>query len=169
MANEGKHSLDFPVVLASRAGDDRERALAAEGFHAVNFCPDDSAFGLWSFPSGRGTGSPWSSLVPVAPSGSTTNGVSQLQRLITAAAKSQSLVGGETALHDITLSRLRSLVDAARPVPIITIGIGDGADIPALRQISAVTGGKTYAVKNPAQVRDVFLDAMVQRQCRPNC
>jgi Ca-activated chloride channel family protein len=67
------------------------------------------------------------------------------------------------------LTRLRSLVDAAHPVPIITIGVGDQADIPTLKQISAVTGGKAYAVRNPADVRGVFVDAMLQRECRPNC
>ena len=55
------------------------------------------------------------------------------------------------------------------PVPIITVGIGDQADIATLRQISAVTGGKTYVVHNPAEIRGVFLDAMLQRECRPNC
>jgi hypothetical protein len=67
------------------------------------------------------------------------------------------------------LTRLRSLVDAAHPVPIITIGVGEQADIPTLKQISAVTGGKTYVVRNPADVRGVFVDAMLQRECRPNC
>lgn len=67
------------------------------------------------------------------------------------------------------LTRLRSLADPARPVPIITVGIGDEADIATLRQISAVTGGKTYVVANPDQIRGVFLDAMLQRECRPNC
>ena len=67
------------------------------------------------------------------------------------------------------LARLRSLSDPARPVPIITVAIGDRADVPHLRQISAVTGGKTYVVRNPADIRDVFLDAMIQRECRPMC
>jgi Ca-activated chloride channel family protein len=70
---------------------------------------------------------------------------------------------------DTLLIRLRSLLDAAHPVPIITIGVGDQADIPTLKQISAVTGGKTYVVRNPADVRGVFVDAMLQRECRPNC
>jgi Mg-chelatase subunit ChlD len=67
------------------------------------------------------------------------------------------------------LTKLRSLADPARPVPILTIGIGNQADIATLRQISAVTGGKTYVVANPAEIRGVFLDAMLQRQCRPDC
>jgi Ca-activated chloride channel homolog len=70
---------------------------------------------------------------------------------------------------DDLLVRLRSLVDPSRPVPVLTIGIGDHADLGALRQISAVTGGKTYVVRNPADVRGAFLDAMVQRECRPDC
>lgn len=67
------------------------------------------------------------------------------------------------------LTRLRSLADPARPVPIITIGVGDEADVATLRQISAVTGGKTYVVQKPEEIRGVFLDAMLQRECRPNC
>jgi Ca-activated chloride channel family protein len=67
------------------------------------------------------------------------------------------------------LTRLRTLTEPARPVPIITVGIGDRADIPTLRKISAVTGGKTYVVHDPDEIRGVFLDAIVQRECRPNC
>jgi len=67
------------------------------------------------------------------------------------------------------LTKLRSLVDPARPVPILTIGVGADADIATLRQISATTGGKAYQVLDPAGIRDVFLDAVFQRQCRPSC
>lgn len=38
-----------------------------------------------------------------------------------------------------------------------------------VREISATTGGKTYAVTDTAQIRGVFLDAMLQRECRPRC
>jgi hypothetical protein len=34
-------------------------------------------------------------------------------------------------------------------------------------EISATTGGKTYAVTDTAQTRGVFLDTMLQRECRP--
>jgi Ca-activated chloride channel family protein len=67
------------------------------------------------------------------------------------------------------LSKLRTEVDGARPLPIITIGIGDKVDPSALQQISAVTGGKSYIVKNPNDIPGVFLDAVVQRRCRPSC
>jgi Ca-activated chloride channel homolog len=70
---------------------------------------------------------------------------------------------------DQLLAALRARVDPAHPVPIITIGAGNDIDIPALQAISAVTGGKTYVVKNPSDIRAVFLDAILQRECRPNC
>jgi hypothetical protein len=70
---------------------------------------------------------------------------------------------------DQLVSTLRSEVDPTRPTPIITIGIGADVDVAALQAISAVTGGKTYLVKDPTDIRDVFLDAVIQRQCRPNC
>jgi Ca-activated chloride channel family protein len=66
------------------------------------------------------------------------------------------------------LTTLRTEVDPARPVPIITIGIGN-ADIKALQAISAATGGKAYLVRKAADVRGVFLDAVAQRRCRPSC
>lgn len=75
--------------------------------------------------------------------------------------------GGMTL--DQLISSLRAQVDPARPVPIITIGMGSDVDEAALQAISAVTGGKTYLVKNPADIRGVFLDAILQRQCRPTC
>ena len=70
---------------------------------------------------------------------------------------------------DQLVATLRSEVDPARPTPIITIGIGGDVDVAALQAMSAVTGGKTYLVKDPTDIRDVFLDAVIQRQCRPNC
>jgi Ca-activated chloride channel family protein len=70
---------------------------------------------------------------------------------------------------DQLISTLRAQSDPARPVPIITIGIGSDVDVAALQAISAVTGGKTYIVRNPADIRGVFLDAILQRECRPNC
>ena len=55
------------------------------------------------------------------------------------------------------------------PVPVYTIGLGPDADLNALGQISKATGGKTYAVKDPANLRSVFLDAVVQRECGSGC
>jgi Mg-chelatase subunit ChlD len=80
----------------------------------------------------------------------------------------QNVNPGGITLNQL-ISTLQSQVDPTRPVPIITIGIGTDVDVSALQAISAVTGGKTYLVKNPTDIRGVFLDAIIQRQCRPNC
>jgi Ca-activated chloride channel homolog len=59
--------------------------------------------------------------------------------------------------------------DPAQPVPIIAIGIGPEADMDALRAIAAATGGSAHLALDPSEIQDVFLQAMVDRQCRPNC
>lgn len=59
------------------------------------------------------------------------------------------------------LSRLRSETSTARPLPIITIAVGAGADVTTLRRISAATHGRTYTVANPADIRAAFLDALI--------
>jgi Ca-activated chloride channel homolog len=188
-------------------GKSKIRLAADAAADALQFFPDASSFGLWSFSGDQGTPTPWTQLRAVAPLGSSTGGHSQRAALVSAAGQLPDEVGGDTALYDTTLaafsqirntyvsgavnsvvlltdgqndypqgmslstlvSRLRSLSDAAHPVPIITIGIGNQADVAVLRQISALTGGKTYVVKNPDDIKGVFLDAMLQRQCRPNC
>jgi hypothetical protein len=59
------------------------------------------------------------------------------------------------------LARLRSETSTSRPLPIITIAVGAGADVSTLRRISAATGGQTYTVANPADIRSAFLDALI--------
>lgn len=67
------------------------------------------------------------------------------------------------------LQTLRAENDPAQPVPIITVGMGPDADLDTLRQISELTGGKAYEALDPADIETVFLDAMVERRCRPSC
>jgi Ca-activated chloride channel homolog len=67
------------------------------------------------------------------------------------------------------LTTLRAEVDPARPIPVITIGMGPDADMDVLTQISEATGAEAYQAVNPFDIQQVFLDAMVDRQCRPNC
>lgn len=71
--------------------------------------------------------------------------------------------------RETLLTQLRAQHDPARPVPIITIGIGPEADMEALQQISEATGTSAYVARDPADIQHVFLQAMVERQCRPNC
>jgi Ca-activated chloride channel homolog len=70
---------------------------------------------------------------------------------------------------DTLLTTLRTEFDPARPVSVITIGISADADHQTLARISAVTGAKSYQVLDPKDMQQVFFDAMIQRQCRPNC
>ncbi|HMG28580.1 MAG TPA: hypothetical protein VK585_00480 [Jiangellaceae bacterium] len=67
------------------------------------------------------------------------------------------------------LTTLRTEVDPARPIPVITIGMGPEADLDALTQISEASGANAYRAEDPADIEQVFLDAMVERQCRPVC
>jgi hypothetical protein len=67
------------------------------------------------------------------------------------------------------LRTLRAESDRAEPVPVITVGMGPDADMATLRQISGLTGGKAYQALDPRDIETVFLDAMVQRRCRPSC
>jgi von Willebrand factor type A domain len=67
------------------------------------------------------------------------------------------------------LHTLRAEADPSRPVSIIPIGMGPDVDLPALQKIAAATGGKAYLARNPADIRDVFLDAIVERRCHPTC
>ncbi|MGH8773830.1 MAG: substrate-binding domain-containing protein [Jiangellaceae bacterium] len=67
------------------------------------------------------------------------------------------------------LTTLRVEVDPARPIPVIMIGMTDQADMSALTRISEATGARAYQAVDPRDIQQVFLDAMVERQCRPNC
>ena len=67
------------------------------------------------------------------------------------------------------LTRLRAEHDPRRPVPLITIAYGAQSPVEALRAMSAATGGATYIAQDPRQVRQVFLEAIQQRACRPAC
>jgi Ca-activated chloride channel homolog len=70
---------------------------------------------------------------------------------------------------DTLLATLRAEFDPTQPVSVITIGMGPDADHETLALISEVTGAKAYRVDDPADIQHVFLDAMLERQCRPNC
>ncbi|BFU44869.1 substrate-binding domain-containing protein [Krasilnikovia sp. MM14-A1004] len=67
------------------------------------------------------------------------------------------------------LTALRAGQRAGRPVPVITVALGPDSDVRALATISAATGGASYVARDPRDVREVFLDALGQRACRPHC
>jgi Bacterial extracellular solute-binding protein/von Willebrand factor type A domain len=61
------------------------------------------------------------------------------------------------------LDALRSERDPARPVPLITIGMGPDADTAALRRMAEATGGHSYVVRDPRDLEAVFDDALLER------
>jgi len=61
------------------------------------------------------------------------------------------------------LDALRSQRDPARPLPLITIGIGPAADTSALRRIAEATGGQSHVVRDPRDLEAVFDDALLER------
>jgi Mg-chelatase subunit ChlD len=61
------------------------------------------------------------------------------------------------------LDSLRAEVDPAKPVVLVTIGVGPDADLEVLQQVSELTGAKAYAAADPSQIQSVFLDALGAR------
>jgi Ca-activated chloride channel family protein len=60
------------------------------------------------------------------------------------------------------LSSLRAEANSSEPVPIITIAVGQDADVATLRKISAAAGGSTLTAAEPADIRDAVIDAIVR-------
>jgi Mg-chelatase subunit ChlD len=53
--------------------------------------------------------------------------------------------------------------DPARPVQIVAIGMGPEADAGALKRIAGATGGRSYVARDPGDISEVFIDAMLNR------
>jgi hypothetical protein len=67
-------------------------------------------------------------------------------------------------LHD-----LKMLYDRNKPVNIDMIMVGQAGDFAVMRQIAAATNGKPYDITSPAQISQVFYQAMGRRICEPHC
>lgn len=50
------------------------------------------------------------------------------------------------------LKKLTAGADPARPVPVIAVGYGSGANLPALQAMAKATGGQAISAKNPADL-----------------
>ncbi|WP_072805357.1 VWA domain-containing protein [Rhodococcoides yunnanense] len=72
---------------------------------------------------------------------------------------------GSISLDEL-LSTLRAEQDPTKPVIIVTIGITDDADAGVLQQISAATGGTSFLARNPAEIPNVFVNALKSRTGR---
>jgi hypothetical protein len=67
------------------------------------------------------------------------------------------------------VATLRSMRSSSRPVPVVTIAFGPDSDARSLAAIAEASGGSFYPASNAADIRKVFLDALGQRTCRPDC
>lgn len=67
------------------------------------------------------------------------------------------------------LHKLRAKFDPDRPVSVFAIGFGPDTDPSALEKIAEATNGDVYVTHDPAQIRQVFLQAVSRRICAPNC
>lgn len=81
--------------------------------------------------------------------------------------------GKDTDTGGPTLTQVVAALQAQRrsatPVPVITIAFGPQGDAASLAAISRASGGATYRASTADQIRQIFLDAVGQRACRPNC
>jgi hypothetical protein len=70
--------------------------------------------------------------------------------------------GGTIGL-DPLVETLRAEVDPSRPVKVIGIALGPDADLDALEQIAAATGGAAYSAVDENDLQSVLFDALRQR------
>lgn len=67
------------------------------------------------------------------------------------------------------LTALRAATGSPRPVPVVTVAFGPDSDRTALAAIAEASGGASYTADSGDDVRRIFLDALGQRACRPDC
>ena len=61
------------------------------------------------------------------------------------------------------VATLKREQDPAKPVIIVTLGIGQSADANVLQQISAATGGLNYIARNASDIPNVYVNALRSR------
>jgi Ca-activated chloride channel family protein len=69
---------------------------------------------------------------------------------------------GGMSLPTLT-AKLKQEFNPDKPVNIQTMAFGKDADVAALRQISAATGGATWVVRNPTDLRSVLLKVLLTK------
>ena len=60
------------------------------------------------------------------------------------------------------ISTLKAAYNPHRPVHISTIAFGKDADVQALKQISAATGGHSYLARKPQDINTIFAEVALQ-------
>jgi hypothetical protein len=192
-------SMAWGVAGPDAPGPSRLRLATEAARRGMSFYPDTTEVGVWVFPgtrpdepvrrlapvtgleSARGRlASALSSIAPVASGGTplyaaTLAAVREVRDgwengLVNAVVllSDGHDTGGGPSLQQL-LDTLRSVRTSARPVPVVTIGFGPDSDGAALAAISAASGGAAYRARDARALRQVFLDAVGQRACRPDC
>jgi hypothetical protein len=81
--------------------------------------------------------------------------------------------GVDSASSDISLSSLLSqlqrLYNDKKKIDIVILMFGNKGDFTALQAIAKATGGAAFQVTNPAEIGQVFIQAVSQRMCNPSC
>jgi hypothetical protein len=94
---------------------------------AIDFFPDSSSLGLWTFSAKSNPAQDWTQVVPLGSLGSTVNGVTRRQALSAAAATLPGRVGGDTGLYNTVLGAFNAVHTgydpaAANSVVLLTDG-----------------------------------------------
>ncbi|GAA1278551.1 hypothetical protein Psi02_60450 [Planotetraspora silvatica] len=76
---------------------------------------------------------------------------------------------GKGVSREKLVEELRDEWDPDKPVQVIVVAFGEGADQGALNEIVSVTNGQLYVAQEPGQIIDVFLSALARRLCHPTC
>lgn len=61
------------------------------------------------------------------------------------------------------LAQLGAARDSARPIVLITVAIGPGAETATIKRIADAVGGRAYVATAPEQITGVFVDALLGR------
>lgn len=81
--------------------------------------------------------------------------------------------GVDSAAGDISLnslvSQLQKLYNPSKKIDIVILMFGSTGNFSAMQKIAGATGGAAFHVTNPAEIGQVFVQAVSQRMCNPNC
>jgi Ca-activated chloride channel homolog len=75
---------------------------------------------------------------------------------------------GDISLNSL-LSQLQRLYNPAKKIDIVILMFGNQGNFSAMQKIAAATGGAAFQVTNPAEIGQVFVQAVSQRMCNPSC
>jgi Ca-activated chloride channel homolog len=67
------------------------------------------------------------------------------------------------------VSKLHTLYNPNRKIEIVIIQFGQQGSFSALREIADATGGVAYRIDNPAEVGQIFIEAIAHRMCDQGC